>query len=77
MRSLRFVWLDHNERLGGPVPASVAQLTQLGAFEIHKSNFSGTLPAMDFGGISDCHMEGNAFACPLPAGAASCGASCK
>lgn len=73
---LSMLWLDHNKELGGSIPKSFTKL-RLKAFELHRSNFSGHLPHMDFARIDDCHLEHGAFECPLPAGAAMCGAACK
>ena len=85
--SLKMIWLDHNPALGGDVPTTFAQL-DLSVLELHFSNFSGVLPALDYLGIADCTLYNdrwsrataapgnNKFACPLPHGAESCGAMC-
>ena len=83
--SLSMVWLDHNPSLGGAVPASfggrggASGLAPLTAFELHMSNFSGRLPEdIDYAGIPDCALNGpQTFACPLPPGAETCGATCE
>ena len=74
---LSMLWLDHNTKLGGSIPASFSHLKGLKTFELHRSNFSGPLPKMDFRSIDDCHLEHGDFECPLPAGAEVCGAACK
>ena len=90
--TLEMLWLDHNQNLGGTIPSSLSKLS-LSVFEMHYSNFSGVLPALDYLSIPDCMLyndrfnatrvqlaavEGgnNMFACPLPPGAATCGAVC-
>jgi Leucine-rich repeat (LRR) protein len=69
----------------GPVTA-VADLTKLTYLILnwpaysHHNDFSGTLPfgPVDWSKIGNCHMGGNHFTCPLPAGAVShCGATCQ
>eukprot|EP01062_Namystynia_karyoxenos_P070416 TRINITY_DN657_c0_g1_i1.p2 TRINITY_DN657_c0_g1~~TRINITY_DN657_c0_g1_i1.p2 ORF type:complete len:489 (+),score=163.50 TRINITY_DN657_c0_g1_i1:96-1562(+) len=76
LTGVKFMWLDHNAQLGGAVPQSVTRLAQLQAFELHECNFTGPLPPLPFRNISDCHVDGNTFACPLPPGAETCGAKC-
>ena len=75
--NLRMLWLDHNPTLGGALPPSLAKLTSLSALELHHSGFSGALPPLPFKQIADCTLNGLVFACPLPEGAESCGATCK
>jgi hypothetical protein len=74
--ALEMLWLDHNPHLGGSLPASFAGLTSLTAIELHRSNFSGPLPLLPWDTIPDCTLNNLSFACPLPPGAAKCGASC-
>jgi hypothetical protein len=74
---LSMLWLDHNKELGGSIPASFTHLQGLKTFELHRSNFSGHLPKMNFESIDDCHLEHGEFDCPLPEGAEICGAACK
>ena len=76
--NLQMLWLDHNAQLGGPIPASFESLSgKLQAFELHTSNFSGVLPTLDWAAIPDCTLNGLVFDCPLPAGAETCGCTCK
>ena len=70
------LWLHHNPRLGGQLPASLAKLSPY-ALELHSCNFTGALPPMAFYNISNCLMYGNPFACPIQAQALSCGATCQ
>lgn len=76
MTNLEMVWLDHNPKLGGPIPESFLNLNKLTAFELQMSNFSGRLPIMNYTGIADCMLNGLTFDCPLPHGADTCGAAC-
>jgi len=76
LQKLTYLWLDHNPMLGGELPSTLAKMGQLYAFEVHYSNFTGTLPKANWRGIADCALQGNRFACPLPPGAETCGASC-
>jgi hypothetical protein len=48
MTGLQMVWLDHNPSLGGVVPASLSQLANLTVLELHRSNFTGVLPALNY-----------------------------
>ena len=76
---LEMVWLDHNPRLTGTVPASLARLPigQVSALELHGSGFGGALPdGVDWTAIPDCTLNGLVFDCPLPPGAETCGAAC-
>ena len=73
------LWLDHNTKMTGPLPASLSKIgNQLSVLELHFSGFSGRtmLPALPFDNIPDCTLNGLSFACPLPAGADTCGAVC-
>jgi hypothetical protein len=79
LSKLRMIWLDHNAKLGGSLPASMSKL-ELEVLELHYSAFSGVLPVLPYATIPDCMLyvpgeKGN-FACPLPPGAADCGAVC-
>lgn len=74
--ALTMLWLDHNPHLGGSIPLSFTKLQGLAAFELHRSNFTGPLPSLDFKSIADCHLEHDKFECPLPLGAETCGAAC-
>lgn len=76
--NLQMLWLDHNAHLGGEIPKSFESLSgKLQAFELHTSNFSGTLPNVDWAAIPDCTLNNLVFDCPLPAGAETCGCTCK
>ena len=75
--NLRMLWLDHNPKLGGPIPQSFAKLKNLVAFELHFSGFNGPLPAINFADIPDCTLNGLTFDCPLPENAFICAAACK
>lgn len=74
---LTMIWFDHNPTLGGQIPSSFANLSNVSAFELHSCNFYGRLPLMDYANIADCTLNNQIFACPLPAGADTCGAACK
>lgn len=76
LMSLEMMWVDHNSMLGGPIPASLNKLN-LSVIEAHRSNFSGTLPPLDYRDIADCTLNDMVFDCPLPDGANTCGALCK
>jgi hypothetical protein len=76
MPALEMVWLDHNPFLGGALPSSLSKL-KLSVLEVHRSNFSGVLPPLDYGSIADCTLNDMQFECPLPEGAAACGAACN
>jgi hypothetical protein len=76
---LQMLWLDHNAMLGGEVPASLGQ-RNMTVMELHRSNFSGVLPPLNWKDIPDCTLAGmgTPFRCPLPEGAdVYCGASCE
>ena len=71
----------------GTFPTSF-EARKLAVLELHYSNFSGFLPALDYASIADCmlynnrwtntdHQGNNVFTCPLPPGAAACGAVCQ
>lgn len=76
--NLQMLWLDHNSELGGPIPKSFEGLSgKLQAFELHTSNFTGTLPNVAWDQIPDCTLNGLVFDCPLPKGAETCGCTCK
>lgn len=77
MTGLEMIWLDHNPSLGGKIPESLLQLSNLSVLELHRSNFTGVLPALDFATIQDCTLNNLVFDCPLPAGAETCGAVCR
>lgn len=77
MTALEMIWLDHNPLLGGPVPSSLAMLPRLSVLELHRSNFTGVLPPLNYLNIADCTLNDLAFVCPLPHGAAACGAACR
>lgn len=77
MSKLVYLWLDHNPHLGGEIPVTMLNMTQLYAFEIHYSNFTGKLPPLQWQRVADCALQGNKFSCPLPPGASTCGASCE
>ena len=78
MASLEMLWLDHNPDLSGPIPASFEALSpKLTAFELHRSNFTGRLPKLDWAAIADCTLNDLVFDCPLPEGAETCGAACR
>ena len=77
MSGLQMIWLDHNPLLGGAVPQSLLELgSNLAVLELHRSNFTGVLPALDYRGIPDCTLNDMVFQCPLPPGAETCGAVC-
>jgi len=76
LKNLEMMWLDHNPTLGGPLPQSMNKL-KLSVIELHRSNFSGTLPPLDYRNIADCTLNDLVFDCPLPFGAEVCGALCK
>lgn len=75
IKGLAKIWLDHNPMLGGEIPQDWTNLP-LDVLEMHYSNFTGTLPALDYANIPDCTLNGHRFKCPLPPGAESCGAVC-
>eukprot|EP00937_MAST-01D_sp_MAST-1D-sp2_P002778 g2778.t1 len=78
MASLEMLWLDHNPDLSGPIPASFEALSpKLTAFELHRSNFTGRLPKLNWATIADCTLNDLVFDCPLPEGAETCGAACR
>lgn len=69
------IWLDHNPLLSGPIPTGLATL-ELSVLELHRSNFSGVLPELNYTAIPDCTLNDLVFQCPLPRGAETCGALC-
>lgn len=78
MTELLALWLDHNPRLGGQIPLCFTKLTKISTLEMHECSFTGSLPKLPYGSIADClfYGKGNRFTCPLPEGAAMCGAVC-
>lgn len=79
LSSLKMLWMDHNPKLVGNIPASFERLS-LNVIELVGSGFSGKLPQMSFTDIADCVLGGAGkmiFDCPLPPGAETCGAVCK
>lgn len=79
MKELGALWLDHNPQLGGQIPPCISKLTKIYALEMHECRFTGALPKLPYGSIADCLFYGknNRFNCPLPDGAAMCGAVCN
>ena len=92
LTQLQMLGLGYN-RLTGSLPPSLSQLTRLRYFVSYCNPLTGALPALPFAGISICEASWdgslgrncsdvgdyrhNAFACPLPAGAAEhCHAKC-
>jgi hypothetical protein len=55
---LQMLWLDHNAMLGGEVPASLGQ-RNMTVMELHRSNFSGVLPPLNWKDIPDCKLDKN------------------
>ena len=72
--------LGSNAKLNGTI-GPVAGLTKLPTLYLDGCDFSGVVPSgpIDWSKITQqCHLSGNHFSCPLPAGAKDhCGATCQ
>jgi Leucine-rich repeat (LRR) protein len=78
LKMLTSLYLNNNPKLTGSIDA-VADLTELTRLHLANDAFSGMVPfgPINLSKISDCHLQGNHFRCPLPPGAAtSCAATC-
>jgi len=81
MKSLGLLLLNNNS-LTGSVPSSIGKLSSLsglGLFSNHLTAWSSNsiCKLIASGSLSECLLNDNQFACPLPACAANCSATCK